>query len=75
MGQLGDLFGVHIVFKKVHPSIAVRKEIYGISIPHGDDVPGLVICDGSGFVGIEIMNPDVISHASPVVLPGSEFTE
>jgi hypothetical protein len=75
MGQLGVLFGVHIIFKQVHPPVAIRKEIYIVSVPHGDDVLGFVIDDGSGFVGVEIMNPDVISHTTPVMLPVSEFTE
>ncbi len=68
----GEVFGIEVEALVV---VAVGEEIDRVAGPHGEDIAGGVIGDVFGFLGLEIMDPDIVGHAAAVAFPGAELAE
>ena len=72
-----DRFGCEVKHIKIHAlgGIAIRKKINAIFEPHRFDF--LIECINKlfGFLGFEIIGPDIITHATPISLPSAELAE
>ena len=72
--HLLGLLRLRIVHEQVHDHVPVRGEEDLIADPHGEDVLCVVVRDIFHLSGLGVIDPHVIRHAAPVVLPGAEFT-
>ncbi len=64
-----------VIDKEIHGAVAVGAEINIVAMPHRENILIVVISDVCNFFGIEIINPDIISHTAFVIFPGAEFAE
>ena len=67
------LLRLGIVHEQVHDHVAVGGEEDLVADPHREDVLGYVIGDILHLAGLGVIDPHVVRHATPVVLPGAEF--
>ena len=74
--EVGDFLGLlrlRIVHEEVHDHVAVGSEEDLVADPHREDVLGDVFGDVFHLAGLGVIDPHVVRHAAPVVLPGAEF--
>ena len=69
------LVGIEIVNKQVHDTITVRSKIDFIIQPHRKNILSQILKQSFTFFGLIIINPDIISHATFIIFPGSELSE
>ena len=77
MGELFDLVRVQPVAVKIQPVFrtAIRIEINHVSVPHRKRIGPFRVRHLLNVVGLEIVNPDVLGHASRVAFPCAKVPE
>ena len=75
VGHLLRLLGASVVDEEVHRLVAVGDKVDVVANPHGADILRHVVRQVNHFLGLRVVEPDVVRHAAPVVLPVAELTE
>ena len=74
VGYFCGLFGIDVVTEDIHCPVAVGAEINLVACPHRENVLCIVVGDICKFLGVEVENPDVVSHSAMIVFPSAELT-
>ncbi len=73
MGHFAHCFGCQVVFVEVQLVVPIGGKIDSVADPHGKVVGDIVVGDALGFVGGEIVEPNLLRPSAAIAFPGAKL--